>query len=138
MCIRPFFLRRGKNEIAFTFWNQVKFFTTESDGQKYEYVEVAHKWDKTHKCKLGNTRPRDKTQKMPRIYGNENDALCPYRFIKFSRTLCHPSQERVLYYRASGDAITEWQSKNKPFLCNPTNPIGGSPISDITKKWRMI
>jgi hypothetical protein len=112
LCIRPFFLRRGKNEIAFTFWNQVKFFTTESDGQKYEYVEVAHKWDKTHKCKLGNTRPRDKTQKMPRIYGNENDALCPYRFIKFSRTLCHPSQERVLCYRSRGDAITEWQSKN--------------------------
>jgi len=129
-----FFLRRGKNEIAFTFWNQVKFFCTESDGVKYEYVEVAHKWDKTHKCKLGNTRPRDKTQKMPRIYANENDTLCPYRFIKFFRTLCHPSQERVLCYRASSDAIEEWQSKNKPYLYNPTNPIGGNPISDVTKK----
>ncbi len=33
-----FFLWRGKNEIAFTFWNQVKFLTTESDGEKFDYV----------------------------------------------------------------------------------------------------
>jgi hypothetical protein len=73
-----YFLRRGKHEIAFTYWNQVKFKVTECEGERLEYVEVSHQWDKTHKCKLSNTRPRDATQSMPRIYSNANDVLCPH------------------------------------------------------------
>ncbi len=129
-----FFLRRGKTEIAFTYWNQVKFKSVECDGVRQEYVEVSHKWDKTHKCKLSNTRPRDATQTMPRIYSNENDVLCPYRFFKFFRSICHPTQERVLCYRASVDQLEEWGLKKLPFLYNENNPIGGNPISDVAKK----
>jgi hypothetical protein len=111
-----FFLLRGKTEIAFTYWNQVKFKSVECDGVRQEYVKVSHKWDKTHKCKLSKTRPRDATQTMPRIYSNENDVLCPYRFFKFFRTLCPPKQERVLCYRASVDQLEEYRVKNLPFF----------------------
>ena len=31
-----FYLQRGKNEIAFTFWNQVKFKVTECDSERLE------------------------------------------------------------------------------------------------------
>jgi hypothetical protein len=132
-----FFLRRGKNEIAFTYWNQVKFKDTECDGARLEYVEVSHKWDKTHKCKLSNTCPRDATQSMPRIYANEKDVLCPYQFMKFFRSICAPTQMRVLCYRTSMDALEEYGLKNLPFLYNLTNPIGGNPISDVTKKMAL-
>jgi len=129
-----YFLRRGKQEIAFTYWNQVKFKVTECDGERLEYVEVSQQWDKTHKCKLSNTRPRDATQSMPRIYSNANDDLCPHRFLKFFRSVCAPTQERVLCYRASVDALEEYGLKNLPYLYNATNPIGGNPISDVCKK----
>jgi hypothetical protein len=112
----------------------VKFVTTACDGEKYEYVEVSTKWDKTHKCKLGNTTPRDATQAMPRVYHNVNDSLCPYRFFKFFHSICAPTQERILCYRASTDLLAEYKQLNKPYLYNENNPIGGNPISDVAKK----
>jgi len=74
---------------------------------------------------------------MPRIYSNANDVLRPYQFMKFFRSLCAPTQTRVLCYRASIDALEEYKLKNLPFLYNPTNPIGGNPISNVTKKMAL-
>jgi hypothetical protein len=54
--------------------------------------------------------------------------------MKFFRSVCAPTQERVLCYRASVDSLEEYRLKNLPFLYNATNPIGGNPISDVCKK----
>jgi hypothetical protein len=43
------------------------------NGVKEEYVEISHKWDKSHRCNLKNTKPRDLTDVCPCIYANEND-----------------------------------------------------------------
>jgi hypothetical protein len=61
----------------------VKFHVSEVDGVRTRFVEISMKWDKAHKCKLGNTRPRDPNEGVPRINGNPNDTLCPNHFIAF-------------------------------------------------------
>jgi len=44
-----YFLCCGQNEIAFCCWDQVKFHEATVNEEKEEFVEVIHKWDKTHK-----------------------------------------------------------------------------------------
>jgi len=82
-----YFLCRGCNEIAFCNWEQVRFHETMVHGEKEEYVELIHKWDKTHQMNLKNTTSRDVSSRVsPRIYANANDELCPHRFLKFLRS----------------------------------------------------
>jgi hypothetical protein len=128
-----FFLQRGKNEIVFCYWNQVKFKASEVDRERSEYVKVSTKWDKSHKCKLGNTHPRDKTQEMPQVYQNEIDELCPYKFFKFFRQLCLPLQQRILCYGANADLLTEYRRSKLPYLYNENLPVGGNSICPVTK-----
>jgi len=47
-----FFLLRGRNEIAYCTWSQIKFSESACNGIKEEFVEVTHQWDKSHQCKL--------------------------------------------------------------------------------------
>jgi hypothetical protein len=69
-----YFLCCGQNEIAFCCWDQVKFHEATVNGEKEEFVEVIHKWDKTHKMSLNNPTSRDvSSQVSPRIYSNPND-----------------------------------------------------------------
>jgi len=56
-------------------------------------------------------------------------------FFKFFRSICAPTQERILCDKTSADLLAEYkQTKKKPYLYNEHNHIGGNPISDITKK----
>jgi hypothetical protein len=129
-----YFLMRGKNEIAFCEWDQIKFHSDIVNGTAEEYVEVVQHWDKTNKCKLKNTKPRDLTEVAPRIYANPNDELCPYNFLKFLRGLCAPSQERVLCYAAKDEELKEFVAGRHPYLYHPKLPVGGNKIGPLCKK----
>jgi hypothetical protein len=48
-------------------------------------------------------------QEMPRVYQNDNDELCPYKFFKFFRELCLPTQQRILCYGANADMLAEYR-----------------------------
>ncbi len=52
-----YFLLRGQNEIAYCRLDQVKFHESTVNGEKEQFVEISHKWDKSHKCNLKNTKP---------------------------------------------------------------------------------
>jgi len=129
-----YFLMRGKNEIAFCQWDQIKFHSDIVNGTAEEFVEVLHHWDKTNKCKLKSTKPRDLTKVAPRIYANPNDELCPYNCLKFLRGLCAPSQERVLCYAANDEDLKEFVAGRHPYLYNPKLPVGGNKIGPLCKK----
>jgi hypothetical protein len=129
-----YFLLRGRNEIAYCYWRQIKFSELICDGVLQNYVEVLHQWDKSHKCKLRNTKPRDLTDIPPRIYANANDSLCPVRFLLFFRGLCAPTQECVLCNPANKAILKEFQLQKLPYLYNQNLPIGPNTISTATKE----
>jgi hypothetical protein len=66
-CLGRYFLCRGRKEIAFCMWGQVRFCELSADGVTEEYVEVNHLWDKSHQCKFKNTKPRDKHEATPPV-----------------------------------------------------------------------
>ena len=129
-----YFLLRGRNEIAYCYWRQIKFSDLTCNGVVQSYVEVLHQWDKLHKCKLRNTKPCDLTDIPPRIYGNANDSLCPVRFLIFFQGLCAPTQERVLCNPANKAILKEFQLQKLLYLYNQNLPIGPNTISTATKE----
>ncbi len=133
-CSGHYFLCCGRKEIAFCKWGQVRFCELLADGVKKEYVEVNHLWDKSHQCKFKNTKPRDKYEACPRIYANDNDELCPYRFMKFFRSLCVQSQERVLCFAATDKQMKKWKKTNQPYLYNPKTPVGENTVGPLCKE----
>lgn len=129
-----YFLLRGRNEIAFCKWSQVLFSETSCNGVVQKYVDVLHQWDKSHKCKLGNTTPRDLTDIPPRIYANENVTLCPHHFLVFFRSLCAPTQEKVLCNPVNKMILREYQLQKLPYLYNMNLLVGPNTITGITKE----
>jgi hypothetical protein len=133
-CSGRYFLCCGRKEIAICKWGQVRFCELLADGVKEEYVEVNHLWDKSHQCKFKNTKPRDKHEACPCIYANVNDELCPYRFMKFFRSLCVQSQERVLCFAATDKQMKKWKKTNQPYLYNPKTPVGENTVGPLCKE----
>jgi hypothetical protein len=76
-----YLLCRGHNESVYSTWKQVVFNSCVAGGVMEEYVEYRHHWDKSHKCKLKNTTPRETVPAC--ICANPNDELCPHRFLVF-------------------------------------------------------
>jgi hypothetical protein len=72
-----YFLLRGRKEVAFLFWDQVRFLTTVEDDKQVEFVEVVQKFDKGNPINLNNTTARCVKDIAPHVYPNENDPLCP-------------------------------------------------------------
>jgi hypothetical protein len=129
-----YFLLRGRTEIAYCSWSQVKFQELFVNGDKEEFVEISHKWDKSHKCTLSNTKPRDATDVCPRIYANANDDLCPHRFLLFLKSLCLPTQERVLCNAASKKMLQQYEAKLVSHMYNEKLPIGPNTVGPICKQ----
>jgi len=111
----------------------VKFHVSEVDGVQTRFVEMSTKWDKAHKCKLGNTKPRDPNEGVPQIYENPNDTLCPYHFVGFFCTLCPPTQERILCYKANKDLRREYQLTGKSYLYNDKLSVGVNGVTPVRK-----
>jgi hypothetical protein len=131
---RYFFLR-GRKELAFLKWNQINFCEETVNGNAMQYIEVRHKWDKSHQLKLTNPAPRDENSVWPRVRPNSNDPLCPYKFITFYRSLCVPTQERVFCQNAHQKLLREFRANNQPYLYNPKKPIGENSIDGNTKEF---
>jgi len=130
-----YFLCRGRSEIAFCCWDQVKFHETIVNGEKEEFVEVVHKWDKTHKMSLQNPTSRDVTSQVsPRIYANGKDDLCPHRFLKFLRGLCPPEQERVLCSAGNKTMLKQYRSGKGKYMYNPKLPVGENTVGPLCKE----
>jgi hypothetical protein len=124
-----YFLLRGKNEIAFCTWAQVKFHELTVDGVTEKYVELCHSYDKTHQLKITNTTPRDSIP--PRIYANEKDELCPHKFLTFFQSLCSPSQERVLCNAANKKNLKLYCKGLYPYMYNEFLPVGGNTVGPL-------
>jgi hypothetical protein len=130
-----YFLCRGRNEIAFCCWDQVKFHEATVNGEKEEFIEVIHKWDKTHKMSLNNPTSRDITSQVsPRIYSNANDDLCSHRFLKFLRGLCPPEQERVLCSAGNKTMLKQFRSGKGRYMYNPKLPVGENTVGPLCKE----
>ena len=133
-CLGRYFLCRGRKEIAFCHWKQIKFCEAMVDGEKESYVEVNHAWDKSNKCKFKNTKPRSKKEMAPRIYENKKDELCPYRFMELLRKLCPPEQTRVLCSPLSDKQIEANKKDGEVYIYNPKLPIGANTVGPLCKK----
>jgi len=53
-----YFLLRGKKEVAFLKWSQVKFVSATENGIPVEYIEVVQHFDKSCQLDLTNTTAR--------------------------------------------------------------------------------
>jgi len=133
-CLGRYFLCRGRTEIAFGDWKQIKFCESIVNGEKECYVEVNHAWDKNNKCKFKNTKPRSKKEMAPRIYENKKDELCPYRFMSLWRKLCPPEQSRVLCGPLSEKQIEGYRKKGNTYIYNPKLPIGANTVGPLSNK----
>ncbi len=131
---RYFFLR-GRKELAFLKWNQNNFCEETVNGKAVPYIEVRHKWDKSHQLKLTNPAPRDENSVLPRVKPNPNNALCPYKFLTFYRSLCVPTQERVFCQNATPKLLRDFRANNQPYLYNPKKPVGENSIDRNTKEF---
>ena len=79
---RYWFLQ-GRKEVAHILWSQVIFVTATENGQPVEYIEIVYHYDKSRQVDLHHTTARSSTDQASRIYPNNNDPLCPIKFLKF-------------------------------------------------------
>jgi len=128
-----YWLLRGRKEVAFLNWSQVKFCTATENNEPVEYIEIVHHFDKGNKLSITNTTARTKNGLPPRLYPNPNDPLCPVKYMKFFRSLCCPEQERVLCRLYSTKQMRKWRRDKKPYLYNPNLLIGENNIDGINK-----
>lgn len=126
-----YFLLRGRNEIAYCHWSQVKFHETLVNGEKELYVEISHKWDKSRQCNLKNTKPRDATDVCPWIYANSNDPLCPHRFLSFFKSLCSPTQDRILCNGFNKKMLQQYLAGDIKYMYNYKLPVGPNTIGNL-------
>jgi hypothetical protein len=130
-----YFFVRGRKEVAFMKWSQLKFGETHEAGNILKYIELRNDWDKSHQLKLTNPTARGEHGIHPRIYPNENDPLCPYKFLEFYRTLCVPTQERLFCAQASQKQMKAFAANNLPYLYNENQPVGENKIDGCTKEF---
>jgi hypothetical protein len=116
-----YFLLRGRKELAFLMWKQLHFCEAHEEGKLVQYVELRHDWDKSHQIRLTNPTACDPNAIHPRIYPDETDELCPYKFLKFYRSLCAPSQERFFCQRTSVKQMKDRLANNQHHLYNEKN-----------------
>jgi hypothetical protein len=134
-CLGRYFLCRGRGEIAYCEWKQVKFHEGLVNGEVEEYVEVVHSFDKSHKLTITNTTARDvNDQVSPRIYANPTDDLCPYRFMKFLRSLCAPTQVRVLCCAGNKTTLNLFRAGKVPYIYNEKLNLGVNTIGPLCKE----
>jgi hypothetical protein len=130
-----YFLLRGRKELAFLKWKQIHFCEAHEEGKAVKYIELRHEWDKSHQLKLTNTTARDPKDTHARIYPDDTDDLCPYKYLTFYKTLCMPTQERVFCQK---NTDKQWKAKlaiNMPHLYNEKKPMGENSIDGITKEF---
>ena len=127
---------RGRKEIAFLEWKQVRFCETLDSNENVEYyVEININFDKSNPLKLTSVKSRKQLSPIaPRVYANPDDELCPYAFIKFFRSLCEPDQERVFCKEANTNQRHYFRANKLPYLYNKNLPFGENVIADATKK----
>jgi hypothetical protein len=130
---RYFFLR-GRTEMAYVTWDMIKFQSGTLNGNAVDYVECMYSWDKTHQCSVTNPVARDALNVAPRLYANPNDELCPHRFLMFYRTLCAPTQVRLLCQAASKKALNSFKANNLPYLYKDDAPVGVNKCSELVKE----
>jgi len=102
-----------------------------------EYVEIKHDFDKSHEISIQNTVPRHETENSARIYPNPNDPLCPYKVLKFYRTLCPPHQDRVFCMLASPSQCKQHADNGHAYIYNPKRPVGVNKIDNTVLAKRM-
>jgi len=132
-----YWLLRGKQEVAYLTWSKIKFCKTIENGVETEYVEIKHDFDKSHEISIQNTVPRHETENSARIYPNPNDPLCPYKFLKFYRTLCPPHQDRVFCMLASPSQCKQHADNGHAYIYNPKRPVGVNKIDNTVLAKRM-
>jgi hypothetical protein len=130
-----YFFVRGRKEVAFMKWSQLKFGETHEEGKVVKYIELRHEWDKSHSLKLTNPTARGEHDIHPRITPNEHDPLCPYKFLEFYRTLCAPTQVRLFCQQASKKQLKAFIANNLPYLYNENQPVGENTIDGCTKEF---
>lgn len=130
-----YFLLRGRKELAYLKWKQINFCEANENGKQVKYVEVRIQWDKGNQLRLNSTTPRCNTDLPPRMYPNENDPLCPYKFLLFFRGLCEPDQERVFCKEATAKQLRQYRKKKLPYLYSKKKPIGENNVDGNTKEF---
>ncbi|MFY7882254.1 MAG: hypothetical protein ACOVR6_08160 [Fimbriimonas sp.] len=130
-----YWLLRGKKEIAFLLWSQVKFLSSIDNGKVVQFVEVVQHFDKGRPLNLKNTTARSVDDIAPRIYPNDNDPLCPVKFLTFFRSLCSPEQERVLCKPYSTEQRKKYTRNKLPYLYNHNLVLGEHSVVTATKEF---
>ncbi len=128
-------LLRGRKEIVFLLWNQIKFLSTVDNGKVIQFVEVVQHFDKGHPLNLKNTTARSVDDIAPRIYPNNKDPLCPVKFLTFFRSLCSPEQERVLCKSYSTEQRKKYACDKLPYLYNHNLVLGEYSVIIATKEF---
>lgn len=133
-----YFLLRGRKEVAFLRWDQVKFCTATENGKLVEYVEVVQHFDKSRQLDLNNTTASSTTDLPPRMYPNNNDPLCPVKWLKFFRSINNPDQTSMFCKLYNQKQMKLWRKQKKPYLYNPNLVLGKHNIEGTTKKFAEV
>jgi hypothetical protein len=130
-----YWLLRGRSEVAQLKWENLKFVEKYDNGKFVGYIELDLPWHKGNKLSLKNPNARKLTDVSPRIHPNENDPLCPHKFVTFYRSLCAPKQVRVFCAQATEKQLKSNRSQGLPYLYNENKQVGENHIAKITKEF---
>ena len=133
-----YWLLRGRKEVAFLKWSQVKMCTGAENGEPVEYIEIVQHFDKSCQLNITNTTARSLTDIPPRMYPNPNDPLCPVKFLKFFRTLCCPEQERVLCRPYNTKQMKSWKKKACLTYTTPISLLAKIKLMELIKTLQSL
>jgi hypothetical protein len=135
-----YFMLRGRKEIRFLLWEQVRLCESFDSNKNVEYyVEIDINFDKSNPLKLTSVKYRKQLSPIaPRVYANPDDELCPVKFLKFIRSVCEPDQQRVFCKESSTAQKHEFRVKKLPYLYNKNLPLGENTISTANKKFAQL
>jgi len=97
------------------------------------YIEIVHHYDKSMQLDLNYTTARSTKQLPPRLYPNNNDPLCPVKYLTFFCSNCCPEQQRVFCKLYNTKQMKQWRKEKKPYLYKPNLWIGENKIDGINK-----
>jgi hypothetical protein len=128
-----YWLLRGRKEVVFLKWSQVKMCSGTENGEPVEYIEIVQQFNKSCQLNITNTTVRSLTDIPPRMYPNPNDPLCPVKFLKFIRTLCCPEQECVLCRPYNTKQMKTWKKKDCLTYTTPTSLSAKIKLMELIK-----
>ncbi len=130
-----YFLLRGRKEVTFLLWDQVRFLTTAEDDKQVELVKVIQNFYNGGPINLNNTTAWCVKEITPHVYPNENDPFCPIKFLKFFKSLCPPEQTQVFCKPFNKVQRKQYIQENLPYKYNQNLVLGEHTIITATKEF---